>query len=159
MPLSAANRALLDAFTRAPGLLREAVRDLGAGEFARRPPGQDWSVRDVVHHLADDELVRAVRIRLAVASPGAPLPAYDEGAWQRRLQYLWRSPELALATLDQVRFGTAEILQRLDDDGWARHGVHPERGELTVAAMVQGGIDHVTEHVAQVEAIRAALRQ
>ena len=159
MPLSAANRATLDAFTRAPGLLRESVRDLGAGELAQRPPGQDWSIRDVVHHLADDELMRAVRIRLAVASPGSPLPGYDEQAWQRRLQYLWRSPELALATLDQVRFGTAEILQRLDDAGWARHGLHPERGELTVAAIVQDGIDHVAEHVAQVGAIRAALRR
>lgn len=158
MPLAAANRALLDAFVRAPGLLREAVRDLGPGELARRAPGESWSIRDVLHHLADDELVRAVRIRLAVASPGALLPAYDEAAWQRRLQYLWRSPELALATLDQVRFGTAEILQRLDDEGWARSGLHPERGVLTVAALVQGGVDHVAEHVAQVHAIREPLR-
>ena len=158
MPLSVANRVLLDAFTRAPSRFREAVRDLGAGELARRPPGEDWAIRDVIHHLADDELMRAVRIRMVIASPGASLPAYDERAWQRRLHYLWRSPELALATLDQVRFGTAEILGRLDDDGWARHGIHPERGELTVAVLVQDGVDHVAEHAAQVAAMRSALR-
>ena len=101
--------AALDAFAAGAGLVREAIRDADAGAIASRAPGETWTVRDVLNHLADAELMRAVRVRMILAEPGGQLPAWDEMAWSRRLQYLWRTPELALAQFDVARAGLVEL--------------------------------------------------
>ncbi len=124
------------------------------GELTRRSEGSGWSTRDVLVHLADMELVRSVRIRMMLAGDAPTLMSIDEEAWQRKLHYLWRSPEAALAQFEQARFGTAEILNQCGREAWARTGIHPEDGELTVAELVRRGVAHVEDHVAQIAAIR-----
>jgi hypothetical protein len=151
-------RALASRFAAGPRLLREAVRDLEGGGMSARVAGEDWSIRDILHHLADAELVRAVRIRTIVAEPGSVIGAWDEGAWQRRLQYLWRSPELALAAFDTVRTGTAELLMHCDAGAWERAGVTAAGEALTVRELVERGVTHVDEHCRQIGAIRAAMK-
>ncbi len=151
-------RELFQAFTGGPTALREAISGLNAGTMNQRPPGNDWSIRDVMHHLADHELVRAVQVRLVVvAAEPPPLFGYDEGAWQRKLQYLWRSPEAALSLFDQARYTTAELLSHCDKAAWARTGLHAERGPQSVHDLVAGLVRHTAEHVAQVTEARAAL--
>ncbi len=151
-------RPLFDAFTRGPSLLNEAVRGLDSGCVSRRAPGEDWSIRDIVVHISDAELIRATRIRMILAAEQPPaLPVFDEQAWQRRLSYLWRSVEGALAFFDHTRSSTAEILAQCDRNGWARTGIHPEEGPLDVRELVQRGVGHIEAHTAQIAAIRAAL--
>ncbi len=147
---------LLDRFARGPSLLREAVSGLDAGIAGRPPPGDDWSVRDIVVHLADAELVRAVRIRAILAEDEPALITFDERLWKRRLQYLWRSIESSISLFEQTRYTTAEILRHAGKDAWERTGIHPERGRMTVRELIVAGIDHVTEHAEQIRAARAA---
>ena len=80
-------------FVRGPSLVREALAGTGPATLNRRPPGQDWSMRDVVIHLADSELVRAVQIRLALAGDEADLPAFDADLWKRKLLYVSATPK------------------------------------------------------------------
>jgi uncharacterized damage-inducible protein DinB len=149
-------RALFDRFAIGPSLLRQAVAGLDAGALNRRPPGEDWSIRDVVIHLADAELVGAVRFRLVIAEEGATLPVYDQDLWKRRLHYLWRDPEAAIALFQQTRYGSAELLQQCDAGTWSRSGLHPERGAMTLAALLELYADHVDQHIAQIAAFRTA---
>jgi hypothetical protein len=52
----------------------------------RRPeaPGE-WSVAEVLQHLADSDLITGYRIRLMLAQDNPPIPGYDQDAWARRL--------------------------------------------------------------------------
>ncbi len=152
--LPTALRQRLDAFIASPGLIRQAVTGIDAGLLNRRPPGDDWSIRDVIIHLSDAELLGAVRIRLALAEASPPMPMYEQDLWKRRLQYLWRDPELALSLFQQTRYATAEILEQCGVEAWQRTIIHPDRGSLTVADLVASYVDHVQEHVAQIEAAR-----
>jgi hypothetical protein len=147
-----------EAFAQGPAKLRAAISELTMGELTRRADGSGWSVRDVLVHLSDAELVRSVRIRLILAEERPALFDFDEGTWQRRLQYLWRSPEAALAQFEQARFSTAEILAHCGREAWTRAGVHPTDGDLTVAELVRRGVVHVDDHTAQIAGIRAAKR-
>jgi hypothetical protein len=151
-------RELHQSFSRGPAILREALTDLSMGELTRRAGGEGWSTRDVLVHLADMELVRGFRIRLILADDNPLLVNVDEGAWQRRLHYLWRSPEAAIAQFEQLRFGTAEILNQCGRDAWQRAGVHVEDGEVSVADLVRRGVAHVEDHVRQIAEIRASRR-
>jgi hypothetical protein len=151
-------RKQLDDFLAGPARVRAAIDGVDAGLLNRRPPGEDWSIRDILMHLADAELVGAVRFRLVLAEEEPVLPTYEQELWKRRLQYLWRDPEAALALFHATRYSTAEILDNCGADAWQRSGIHPESGPITVAGLVALYIDHVEQHVAQIAAARAASR-
>lgn len=144
-------------FTAGPSLLRQALVGLDARALSQRPPNDDWSIRDVVMHLADTEMARGYRLRLIIAEENPPIPAFDEEAWKRRLQYLWRDVEAALALFQQTRFSNAELLSYCGKDAWSRTGQHATDGAITVRDLFERGVEHLDEHVAQIAATRRAL--
>jgi DinB superfamily len=150
---------LVDAYRRGPTLLTESLRDIDAGALNTRRPGSDWSIKDNVLHLGDMEMVRSIRIRAIIAEDEPVLAPVDQDRWTRRLQYLWRSPEAALALFDHLVFANVELLRWCDRTAWDRTGQHPELGAVTVRFLVERGIAHVAEHVAEISATREALRK
>lgn len=140
-------------FTAGPSLVTRAAEGIDPATLSRAGV-EGWSVRDVLVHLADSELVRAVRMRLILAEDEPTLFVYDEGVWKKRLHYLWRSPEASISLFQQTRFGTAELLRQCDRQSWARVGIHPELGRLALADMLRIGVEHVDTHVAQIAALR-----
>lgn len=156
--IPAAIEPVFERFVSGPATIRRAIDGLDAAAFSRRPPGEDWSIRDIVVHLADAELVGAVRFRLSIAEERPQLPVYDHELWKRRLHYLFRDPEFALSSFQTTRYGTAELLQQCSADVWQREAVHPERGVMTVADLLELYALHAQEHAAQVAAFREAMR-
>ena len=140
-------------FTEGPTFLRNAALDIHPATL-NRPNRDGWSIRDVLVHLADSEIVGAFRFRLVLAEDEPTLPVYDQDRWKRRLHYIWRSPEAALSLFQQTRFSTAEMLQQCDAAAWQRIGVHPERGRLTLADLLETYTAHVDTHVAQITELR-----
>jgi uncharacterized damage-inducible protein DinB len=147
---------VFERFVRGPGVVREAVHGVGPSTISR-PGREGWSIRDVLVHLADAELVRATRIRLILAEDEPALFDFDEGKWKRKLQYLWRSPEASLALFESLRFTSAELLRECDGNAWERAGIHPVDGPLSVRELLARGANHAEEHAAQVRALRTEL--
>ena len=143
----------LERFLRGASLVREAINGADAGTVSR-PGKEGWSIRDVLVHLADAEMVRATRIRLILSGDEPVLFTFDEEMWKRRLHYLWRSPEASLALFDQLRFTTLEILRQLDLKSWEKAGVAPDGERITVAELIRRGAAHAEEHSAQIKALR-----
>ena len=108
------------AFVAQPSLARQAIAGIDAGTLNRRPLGSDWSIRDHLVFLADNEQFAAATFHAALTTDDAALPAPDPGLYLRRLQYLWRDPEAALSLFQQARWGNAELLQRIDHSQWSR---------------------------------------
>lgn len=144
----------LDQYLLGPSLVNDAIRDIDPGQL-NRTNTDGWSIRDIIIHLADAEMMRFVRIGLILAEDEPALPDLAEQRWKRRLHYLWRSPEAALSLFGQTRFALGEILRQCDTAAWQRAGMHPEFGPLTVAALVQRGVAHVDDHAAQIASMRA----
>jgi hypothetical protein len=151
--MPAALEPVFASFTEGPTLVARAIEGIDPGVL-NRPGREGWSVRDVLIHLSDAELIAALRFRMILAEDRPTLPIYDQAIWKRRLHYLWRSPEAALSLFQQTRFGNAEILRQCAIGDWDRVGVHPERGEMTLAALLELYAGHATEHVAQIESLR-----
>ena len=145
---------VLARYVRGPRLVREAVDGAGPEVISRAGSG-GWSVRDVLVHLADAEVVRGGRLRFILAAEEPPaLPGFDEGVWKRRLQYLWRSPEAALALYDALVYSNAELLRQFAAEAFDRRGLID--GEpVTVAELLRRGAAHAEEHAAQLRALRA----
>jgi hypothetical protein len=144
----------LERFQRGASMVREAVRGADAGSISR-PGAEGWSIRDILVHLSDAEMVRSTRIRMILAAEEPAIFEFDEGLWKRRLHYIWRSPEAAIALFDQLRFSSTELFRQLDAKSWERVGVWPEGERVSIAELLRRGANHAEEHAAQIEALRA----
>lgn len=127
----------------------------------RRPEREGkWSIADVISHLADLELVYAVRIRTIVAGAGGetPLPVLAQDAWVERVHR--REPhrrESVLELLEQFWFHrrmNLALRERLSEEELARTGVHPDYGPITVDDAFGRIERHDARHLAQIERIK-----
>ena len=145
---------VFERFVLGPQLIREAINGLDPGGL-NRPDLAGWSIRDVVIHMADTELVASVRFRLMLTAENPPLFGFDEAVWKKRLNYLFRDPDGALALFQQARYANAELLREGGREIWSRTAQHETRGPITVADLLRTRADHDDEHVAQITALRA----
>jgi hypothetical protein len=132
-----------------------AVREVVAGatpdELDGRPAASDeWTAREIVHHLADSEMISAYRLRKLIAEDGPVIEGYDEPRYARRLFYDDRDIEPSLAALGAARATTAQILDRLTEDQWGRSGVHTESGRYGVEDWLRIYSEHAHDHADQI---------
>lgn len=148
--------ALIDAFEKGPRRLARAISSLPSALMSKRPTPDEWSVREVLAHLADNAIVAAWRIRLVLAQDNPTLQPYDGDAWAWPYRHLL--PRESLATLRLLRRTTGDLLRRAPPGAWERVGQHPELGPRTLRQLVEGQLNHLDEHIAQIVDIKRRLR-
>jgi hypothetical protein len=131
-----------------------ALEGITDAEMDARPAPNEWSAREVVHHLGDSEMTSAIRLRLLVAAEGPVILGYDEAEFARRLHYD-RPITASLEAFKAARRSTAEILHRMTDAEWAREGTHTDTGRYTAEDWLEIYAAHAVEHAAQIRAARA----
>jgi DinB superfamily len=137
--------------------LEDAMRSVPEELLDRAPSAGKWTIRQIMAHLADSELVVSGRLRWIAAEPGSPLKAFDQDKWASTLGYEHQSPQDSLELFRALRKTTAAMLRRLPEDAWKRTGVHEERGEMTLAQMVESYQGHAEHHARQICSIRGQL--
>ena len=137
-----------------PSELRRAVEGL-APESLNTPesPGK-WSIRDVIQHLADSELVGGFRFRMILAHDRPTLPGYDQDRWANRLHYAETEIETAIEDFARLRDANLRLLERASEAERERVGLHTERGEESIAQMIPTYAGHDIVHLRQVDRIR-----
>ena len=151
---------LLKAYSEGPARLRAAIAGLSMEQLRARPRPAKWSILEIVLHLADSELVGAVRVRSARAQPGTRLPTYDQEAWTARLRHNEADVGLlddTLALFHLLRRITGRIFSAAQGDDWSASAVHPDYGEITLRNLLELYADHGERHVGQILECRAML--
>lgn len=112
----------------------------------------EWTPREIVHHLADAEIIGAERIRRLLAEQEPQIMAYDEKAFA---QLAMRRPiEPSLLALQGARESTVQLLERMTDDDWKRAGTHSERGRYTAEDWLTVYAGHAHDHAHQIRRAR-----
>jgi uncharacterized damage-inducible protein DinB len=151
--------ALLERFRRGPELLAIVLTGVfGEEEDFTTAPGK-WSIRQIVAHLADCEVVYAHRIRQVIAEENPTLVAFDQDAWAKNLDYARRKPKQSLETFRRVRAENYDLLRPLDESAYQRVGNHSQRGQVTLGEILAGSAEHAEGHARQVQQIRDAYKQ
>ena len=146
--------ALLERYRRGPELLALVLTGVfGEEEDFVAAPGK-WSIRQIVAHVADAELVGAHRFRQVIAEDYPTLIAFDQEKWTANLDYARRKPKQSLESFRRVRAENYELLKELPETAWARSGNHSERGAITLRAMLEGYAEHAEGHARQLQQIR-----
>ena len=133
--------------------LTECPRE--AWEF--KPASNEWSVHEIIIHMADSETIGAVRARKLIAEPGSTLMPYDETGWAVRLNYAKQNLEDALQTFRLARQTTYNVLKIVPDSVFEHQVFHPERvhpeyGErYTLDKWLYIYTAHIREHIGQMQ--------
>jgi len=138
-------------------MIVNALEGITDAEMDARPAPNEWSAREVIHHLADSEMTSAIRLRLLIAADEPTLLGYDEAEFARRLYYD-RPVTASLEAFKAARRTTAEILHRMGDEQWKRGGTHTATGRYTAEDWLEIYAAHAVEHAAQIREARASAR-
>jgi len=136
----------------------EALHDVKEEELDHRPAEGRWSVRQIVHHLADSEMTAAIRLRLLLAEDRPAIRGYDQEAFAERLHYD-RPHESSLMAFRYARECTAQLMDRMTEAEWAREGTHTEVGAYSVEKWLEIYATHAHSHARQIVETIALLRK
>jgi hypothetical protein len=137
-----------------PQHLADAVAGLNDGQIDTpyRPGG--WTVRQVVHHVADSHLNAFVRIKLALTEDRPTVAAYDEKKFAE-LPDTRLPVDVSLHLVRSLHARWVALYDAMPDGGWRRTFDHPEYPEpLTLDWQVQMYAWHSRHHVAHIAALR-----
>jgi hypothetical protein len=135
--------------------LAEALLRITPEELDARPGKGRWTAREVVHHLADSEMIAAVRLRLILAEDRPTFQPHDQDEMSRRLHYD-RPHESSLELFRYTREATAELLERMSPADWKRSGLHSRTGAFGPERWLQIYAPHAHKHARQIRAARDA---
>ncbi len=138
----------------APAALRRAVAGLDDAQLDTPYRDGGWTVRQVVHHLADSHMNMSVRVRLALTENNPPIKTYDEGLWARLADARTAPVEISLALFDALHARLVVLLRAMEPGQLARTIRHPERGDISLDYLLQLYAWHGRHHVAHVTALR-----
>lgn len=137
--------------------LEQIQKGLSADQITKPEAPGKWSIRHVLQHLADSELVWGNRLRMVLAHDRPPLTGYDQDLWAERLHYDEADADQAMQDFGVLRRANLRLLARASGEDLKRVGVHSERGAESVEHMVKLYAGHDLLHLEQLARIRRAV--
>lgn len=137
-----------------PGQLRSAVQGWSAEQLDTpyRPDG--WTVRQVLHHLADSHMNNYVRCRLALTEDQPTVKGYDEAAWAALADAKTADVAVSLDLLDNIHQRLVLLLRSLNEEQWQRAFRHSERGLVRLDNNLALYAWHGKHHLAHITRLR-----
>ncbi len=135
-----------------PATLRSLVDGLSAQQIDTpyRPGG--WTLRELVHHVADSHMNAYVRFKLAVTEDNPTIKTYDQDLWAV-LGDVEAPVEVSLDLIGALHARWALFLRSLDEDLFARPFYHPEEGPMKVSDLLQLYSWHSRHHAAHISSL------
>jgi len=134
-----------------PGILARLIEGVSSERLKKEPAPGKWSVCAILAHLAEDEIASAWRYRQMLEHDGCPLPGYGQELWAKLGSYPDRDPQESLQLFRLLRKTNLNMFDNLSPKDWKRHGVHAERGEMTVRDLAVQIAGHDINHIAQLK--------
>ena len=135
----------------------EAARDetlsyysLRDSELAKTYAPGKWSVRFLLHHLADSETVFYDRICRVISEPRQVLWVYDEDAWANGRDYATLPLSLSRPIYKAVRSANIYHVQQYYESNGHMEFVHSVTGVRTLKDEMDKVASHNEHHLAQI---------
>ena len=142
---------LIEAYSCGSKLLRDAVISTPEFGWDATPVEGKWSIRQVVCHLADSEIVYADRMKRVIAEENPTFYEADPDVLLPALHCSQRSWETELNLIDAVRTHMLPILHSCNSEDFQRNGVHSLDGPMNLGTLLERITGHIPHHIAFIE--------
>ena len=139
-----------------PSLAEHAVRGLTDKQLDTPYRAGGWTVRQVIHHLADSHMNAYIRAKLIITEQNPTLKTYEQEEWARTPDASALAVQSSLDILRGVHNRWVHLLRTVGPDAWKRTGMHPESGLMTLDDLLALYARHGDNHVAQITGLRQA---
>ncbi|WP_046174187.1 YfiT family bacillithiol transferase [Domibacillus indicus] len=135
-----------------PAQLRRTAAPLTDEQLDTPYRSGGWTVRQVVHHLADSHMNAYIRFKLALTEETPMIKPYEEGAWAKLPDS--RMPvETSLALLEPLHERWTWLLSGLTEEELEKVFIHPDSGRVTVGENIGMYAWHGRHHLAHITAL------
>lgn len=145
---------LLERFRRGPEVIATASTGVAGSQLDFVPEPGKWSIRQIVCHLADSEIVGATRFRWVIAEDNPTLLGYNQDSWVAGLNYAARRFSPALELFRRIRAENYDLLKGLPEETFSRTATHSEIGAITLLDLLRIYAGHAEKHAQQMMNIR-----
>lgn len=139
-----------------PERLRAAVKGLSDAQLDTPYREGGWTVRQVVHHVADSHANALIRFKLALTEDWPPIKPYDQKAWAELADS--KLPiDGSLAFIGALHERWVALLESMTEDDFRKGYVHPENGRQNLATVLALYEWHGRHHTAHITGLRARM--
>jgi uncharacterized damage-inducible protein DinB len=135
-------------------LLRGLTAPLSPAQIDRQPAPGKWSIREIVAHMADSEIVFSFRLRQTLSEVHSIIQPFDQERWADR--YAAYNFEFAMETFQATRNWNLRLLTTISEEDRHHPTTHPERGTMTFWTIVETMAGHDINHLRQIEQLASA---
>jgi hypothetical protein len=143
---------LIERYRDGHRVVADALKGITDDELDRSASGE-WTPRQTAHHLADSEMMSAIRIRRLLTEDEPIIHGYDEATFARKLTSD-RPIEPSLEAMRWARETSAQLLERMTEGDWDKVGTHTESGSYSVQDWLTIYAAHAHDHAAQIKRAR-----
>jgi hypothetical protein len=136
--------------------LVDVLRQFPRAVWHYKPAPDQWSIHEIVLHIADSEANGYIRCRKCIAEPGQAVMAYDERQWAAALRYHEQSAEEALDLFKGLRLRTCRLIESLPDSAWSHTVEHAQNGTMSLDDWLDVYEHHIPQHIEQMNDVYAA---
>jgi uncharacterized damage-inducible protein DinB len=150
----AARNAAIEEIASAPAKVRAAIHSLNDSQLDTPYREGGWTVRQVIHHLADSHVNAYIRWRLALTETEPTIKPYEEAEWAKLEDAAHAPVEVSLRLLEPLHERWVRMLRSVKPEEFARTFRHPEHGVRTLDWMLFLYAWHGRHHTAHITELK-----
>lgn len=145
----------LEIWRTAPETLENCLSGMDETQMNTSYREGGWTVRQLVHHIADSHMNAYIRLRLALTEDNPVIKPYDEKKWAELPDTFAVPVFVSVSLLKAMHVRMVALLQRISEDDWQRTYIHPEQQKkFTIYNMIGLYAWHLRHHIAHIESMK-----
>lgn len=133
-----------------PARLRSAVENLNDSQLDTPYREGGWTIRQVVHHIADSHMNALIRFKLALSEDVPTVKPYNESEWAEHPDAKTLPPEHSLRIIEGVHARWKTLLENMSDAEWNKKYNHPQYGTFELKKVARQYSWHSEHHLSHI---------
>jgi len=145
----------IEALRMLPLNLKAEIEELSEEQLDTPYRAGGWSVRQLMHHIADSHMNSFMRFKLALTEDNPTIKPYDQDGWVQMEESKILNPMISIKILEGIHERLVYILKRMSEEEFGRTLYHPEmKKNLSLDAMLALYGWHSRHHLAHITALK-----
>ncbi len=143
----------IDDIAQFPTQLALALDRLPADGLSLRYRPGSWTVRQVVHHVADSHLNAYIRFKWALTEDTPTIKAYAEKGWAETPEVAATPVAISQQLLEALHVRWITLLRALSPEDLQRQYIHPDSGATSLQEAIGMYSWHARHHLAHIHLV------